>query len=352
MATSGLLKRLGFEHPIIQAPMGGGPSTPELVAAVSNAGGLGSLGVAYLAPDQIVEVIRRTRALTDKPFNVNLFAGGYEAEKTVDPGPMLVLLAEIHAALELPPPAVPVVPPDPFDDQFEAVLEARPAVFSFTFGIPSGDAMARLRARGIATLGTATTVEEARMLQDAGVDAIVAQGAEAGAHRGTFAGPFEAAMVPTEDLVTEIVKRVPVPVIAAGGLMDGRDIMVAVRRGASAAQLGTAFLACPESGAPDAYKQTILAAQNDTTVVTRAFSGRPARGLANTFIATLAGKEDTILPYPLQNILTRGMRTAAAKRGNAGFLSLWAGRGVARTRVMPAGALVRRLVEEMRAEGR
>jgi nitronate monooxygenase len=352
VATSGLLKRLGFEYPIIQAPMGGGPSTPELVAAVSNAGGLGSVGASYLAPDQIVEAIRRTRALTDKPFNVNLFAAGYETERTVDPGPMLALLAEIHAALELPPPVVPLVPPDPFDDQFEAVLEARPAVFSFTFGIPSRNAMARLGAHGIATLGTATTVEEARMLEAAGVDAIVAQGAEAGAHRGTFAVPFEAAMVPTADLVTQIVNRVSVPVIASGGLMDGRDIIVAVRRGASAAQLGTAFLACPESGAPDVYKQAILAARNDTTVITRAFSGRPARGLANTFIARLEGKEDAILPYPLQSILTRGMRTAAAKRGNAGFLSLWAGRGVARTRVMPAGALVRRLVEEMGAEGR
>ena len=272
MATSGLLNQLGFEHPIIQAPMGGGPSTPELVAAVSNAGGLGSLGASYLAPDQIVEAIRRTRALTDKPFNVNLFAGGYETERTVDPGPMLALLAEIHASLELPPPVVPVVPPDPFDDQLEAVLEARPAVFSFTFGIPSGDTTARLRARGIAILGTATTVEEARLLEEAGVDAIVAQGAEAGAHRGTFAGPFEAAMVPTLDLVTEIVHSVSMPVIASGGLMDGRDIMVAVRPGASAAQLGTAFLTCPESGAPDMYKQTILAARNDTTVVTRAFS--------------------------------------------------------------------------------
>lgn len=347
MATSGLLKRLGFEYPIIQAPMGGGPSTPELVAAVSNAGGLGSLGAPYLAPDQIVDAIRRTRALTDKPINVNLFAGGYKTERTVDPGPMLAMLAEIHAALELPPPVVPVVPPDPFDDQFEAVLEARPAVFSFTFGIPSRDAMTRLRARGIASLGTATTVEEARMLQEAGVDAVVAQGAEAGAQRGTFAGPFETAMVPTVDLVTEIVKRVPVPVIAAGGLMDGRDIMIALRRGASAAQLGTAFLTCPESGAPDAYKQAILAARSDTTVVTRAFTGRPARGLANTFIARLEGKEDTILPYPLQNILTRGMRAAAAKRGDAGLLSLWAGRGVTRARVLPAGELVRRLVGEM-----
>jgi nitronate monooxygenase len=344
---STLLTRLGIEHPIIQAPMGGGPTTPELVAAVSNAGGLGSLGAAYLTSDQIAEAIRRIRALTDKPFNVNLFAGGHETERHVDPGPMLALLTEIHEALGLPPPALPVLPPDPFAEQFEAVLDARPAVFSFTFGIPKGDAMARLRARGIASLGTATTIDEARMLAAAGVDAIVAQGAEAGAHRGTFAGPFEAAMVPTLDLVRGILGVVSVPVIASGGIMDGRDVAVAMGLGASAAQLGTAFLTCPESGAPEAHKRAILAVRKDMTVITRAFSGRPARGLANTFIARLVGKENTILPYPLQNALTRAMRTAAAKRGDGEFLSLWAGRGVARARVMPAGELVRRLGEEM-----
>lgn len=347
MAKSRLLKRLGIEHPIIQAPMAGGPTTPELVAAVSNAGGLGSLGAAYLTPDQITEAIRRIRALTDRPFNVNLFAGAYEAEAHADPGPMLALLAEIHEAYGLPPPALPVLPPDPFAEQFGAMLDARPAVFSFTFGIPTGDAMARLRARGIASLGTATTVEEARMLAEAGVDAIVAQGTEAGAHRGTFAGPFEAAMVPTLDLVRGVLGVVSVPVIASGGIMDGRDIAAATGLRASAAQLGTAFLTCPESGAPEAHKRAILAAGKDTTVITRAFSGRPARGLANAFIARLEGKENVILPYPLQNALTRAMRTAAAKRGDGGFLSLWAGRGVARARVMPAGELVRRLVEEM-----
>jgi len=313
MARSGLLQRLGIEHPVIQAPMGGGPTTPELVAAVSTAGGLGSLGAAYLTPDQIADAIRRIRALTDRPFNVNLFAGGYETGRRVDPAPMLALLGEIHDALGLPPPALPVLPPDPFPEQFEAVLEARPVVFSFTFGMPPGDALARLRARGIASLGTATTIDEARMLVAAGVDAIVAQGAEAGAHRGTFAGPFEAGMVPTPDLVRGILGAVSAPVIAAGGLMDGRDVAAALGLGASAAQLGTAFLTCPESGAPEAHKQAILAARADTTVVTRAFSGRPARGLVNAFIARLEGKEHTILPYPLQNALTRAMRTAAAR---------------------------------------
>jgi nitronate monooxygenase len=341
-----LLRTLGIVHPIIQGPMGGGPSTSELVAAVCNAGRLGSLGAAYLTPAQIIDTVCRIRALTDRPFNVNLFAGGYEPPRPVDPARMLALLSEIHAALELPPPVAPPTVADPFPDQFAAVLESQPPIFSFTFGIPSADHMKRLAARGIPTLGTATTFREARMLVDAGVTAIVLQGEEAGAHRGTFAGPFEDSMVPTLDLVAETAPAVPVPVIASGGLMDGRDVAAAMGRGASAVQLGTAFLACPESGAPEAHKQAILEAGADTTVVTRAFSGRPARGLRNAFIDALEGREGAILPFPLQNALTRPMRTAAAKRGAAGFLSLWAGRGVARARGIPAGELVARLVDE------
>ncbi len=349
MDRGAFLQRLGIANPVIQAPMAGGPATPELVAAVSNAGGLGSLAAAYWSPREIAESIARTRALTSKPFNVNLFAGGWDAGARGDPGPMLALLSPIHADLGLPPPIVPAPGPDPFPAQLEAVLEARPRVFSFTFGIPPAAALERLAARGIATIGTATTLEEARLLERARVDGIVAQGAEAGAHRGTFAGSFEAAMVPTLVLVREIAEAVAVPVIASGGLMDGGDIAAALARGACAAQLGTAFLACPESGAAEAYKKAILAAAADTTVVTRVFSGRPARGLANEFVARLAEKEDAILPYPVQNALTRAMRGAAAKSGRAGFLSLWAGTGVARARALPAGELVRLLVEEIRA---
>jgi len=329
--------------------MGGGPSTPELVAAVSNAGGLGSLGAAYMKPDEITAAIRRIKFLTNKPFAVNLFAGGYGAKTDPDPRPMLEVLAEIHVALGLPVPVLPLAPPDPFAAQLEAVLDERPPIFSFTFGIPDADAMSRLKGRRIAIFGTATTVEEARMLAEAGVDTIVAQGAEAGAHRGTFAGSFEASMVPTLDLVQGIRTGMSLPVIASGGIMDGRDLASALRVGASAAALGTAFLTCPESGAPEAHKQAILAARKDTTVITRAFSGRPARGLSNTFIDKLAGKEDIILSFPRQNILTRAMRTAAGKLGESGFLSLWAGTGVARARALPAAELVKLLMDEMNA---
>jgi nitronate monooxygenase len=349
MLQNPVLNRLGLQNPVIQGPMGGGASTPELVAAVSNAGGLGSLGAAYLKPDEITATIRRIKLLTSKPFAVNLFAGGYGEKTDPDPRPMLDVLAEIHEALGLPTPILPQLPSDPFAAQLEAVLDEDPPIFSFTFGIPDADAMARLKARRVTILGTATTVEEARMLAEAGVDAIVAQGAEAGAHRGTFAGSFEASMIPTHDLVYGIRSAVTLPVIASGGIMDGRDLAGALRQGASAASLGTAFLTCPESGAPEAHKQAILAARKDTTVITRAFSGRPARGLPNTFINKLAGKEGIILSYPRQNILTRAMRTAAAKLGDSGFLSLWAGTGVARARALPAGELVTRLLEEMNA---
>ena len=347
MTQSDFLRDLGLKHPIIQAPMAGGPATPELVAAVSNAGALGSLGSAYSTPEQIAADIKKVRTLTGKPFNVNLFAGGYAPESPVDAAPMLALLAEIHEALHLPPPTLPAWPKNPFAEQLHAVLEARPAVFSFTLGIPDAHAMARLQAAGIAIFGTATTVEEGIMLQASGVTAIVAQGAEAGSHRGTFAGPFESAMVPTLELVRSLCAALSTPIIASGGLMDGRDIAQAFAQGASAAQLGTAFLTCPEAGAPEAYKRAILSAGTDTTVITRAFSGRPARGLLNTFITKLEGKEKIILPFPLQNALTRPMRTAAAKSGESGYLSLFVGQGVTRARAMPAAELIQRLAAEM-----
>jgi nitronate monooxygenase len=347
MTRYDFLSRLGIRHPVIQAPMGGGFTPPELVAAVSNAGGLGSLGAPYLTPEQIIATASQIRQLTDKPFNVNLFAGGYAVENRVDPAPMLSLLGEIHAVLGLPAPVLPPLQPIPFQDQLEAVLEVRPAVFSFTFGIPDATAVRRLKAADIVILGTATTVDEAYRLADAGVDAIVAQGAEAGAHRGTFLGSFEQSMVPTSALVCGIRGVLDLPVIASGGLMDGADISRAMREGAAAAQLGTAFLTCPEAGTPAIHREAILAARRDITMITRAFSGRPARGLANEFMTTLARREEIILPFPLQNDLTRAMRAAAAKQGNAGFVSLWAGRGVTRARTLPATALVDRLVAEM-----
>jgi nitronate monooxygenase len=350
MAAHALLRRLGIERPILLAPMAGSGGTLELAAAVSNAGGLGAWGGAYSKPEDIAAAIRRIRQLTERPFNINLFAGGYDNDRKVDPQPMLEIMREAHARLALPPPVLPPVPSDPFDEQLEAVLEERPPVFSFTFGIPSSAQIAALKKRGIAVSGTATTLAEARQLEQAGVDAIVAQGAEAGAHRGTFAGRFEDSMVPLAVLVRGIGTSVKLPVIASGGIMNGRDVAAALKLGAAAVQLGTAFLPCPESGAPPAYKRALLDARKDTTVVTRAFSGRPARGLTNAFIAMVDGKERAILPFRQQNDLTRPMRNASGQQGVADFISLWAGQGVARSRALPAADLVNMLIEESASE--
>jgi nitronate monooxygenase len=197
-------------------------------------------------------------------------------------------------------------------------------------------------------MGTATTVEEAVVLERAGVDAVVTQGSEAGGHRGTFVGEFEAAMVGTLALVPQVVDAVGVPVVASGGVMDGRGVAATLVLGAAGAQLGTAFLTCEEAGVPAVYKEAILAAREDATRVTRAFSGRPARGIANRFM-TEVDRVGAVLPFPLQNALTRPLRTAAAKQNRAEFLSLWAGQGLRLARRQKAGELVARLAAEAQA---
>lgn len=342
-----LLRKLRIEHPIIQAPMAGGPSTPRLAATVSNAGALGSLGCAYLSTEGLTREYNETCKLTERPFGINLFAGGYHTQLDRDPEPILEILGPIHAELGLPRPAVPDVPPDPFPAQVETILRLRPAVFSFTFGIPSGEILRELRSAGIVIIGTATTVAEAQLLDDAGVDAIAAQGAEAGAHRGTFAGTFEGSMIPMLDLVREIAFKTKTPVIACGGIMDGAEIARALGAGAQAVQLGTAFLGCPEAGTGAAYREALERAAGEDTVITRAYSGRAARGIRNAFIDRVGERDERILPFPIQNSLTRPMRTAAANAMRPEYLSLWAGTGVARLRAMPAAELVATLVREL-----
>jgi nitronate monooxygenase len=347
-----LTSLLGIDHPIILAPMAGGVSTPELAAAVSNAGGLGSLGVAYLSPADITAAIDATRRLTPRPFAANLFAGGwtnderYPAPSADDLERMRGLLAEHHARLGLPAPTLPAAQGDPFPAQLDAVLEARVPIVSFTFGIPSARDLARCRAQGAITIGTATTVAEARALAAAGIDAIAAQGSEAGAHRGTFLGAFEQSLVGTMALVPQIVDAVDVPVIASGGIMDGRGIVAAQALGAAGVQLGTAFLVTDESGAREIYKRAVRDATDDATRVTRAFSGRPARGIVNRFMREVEQSGIPIPRFPVQNTLTRQMRGAGAASGDADVLSLWAGQAAALARSMPAGELVATLVRE------
>jgi len=342
-----LLEKLRITIPIIQAPMAGGPSTPELAAAVSNAGGLGSLAGGYSSPEEIEREFHAARVLTDRALNINLFAGGYHEHLDRDAAPILELLGRVHAELELPSPVLPAIPPDPFPRQVETVLGLRPEVFSFTFGIPSDETLRELRAAGIAIFGTATTAAEGEMLAAKNVDAIVAQGAEAGAHRGTFASPFAEAMVPTLELVREIARRTDVPVIASGGIMTGGEIADALHAGAMAVQLGTAFLACPEAGTSSAYRDALDGKSGADTVITRAYSGRAARGVRNAFIDLVKERDELILAFPIQNSLTRTMRGAAAKAMKPDYLSLWAGTGVAKMRRMPAAELMRVLVAEL-----
>jgi nitronate monooxygenase len=290
-----LAARLGVRHAIVQAPMAN-VQPPSLAAAVSEAGALGTIAGVPLSADQLRDAIKEVRAATDKPFGVNLFS-----------------------------------PPYMRDDVFEVVLEERPAVFSFTFGPVDP---APLRERGIVVLGTATSVEEAKALD---VDVVVAQGAEAGGHRGTFIGPFEDALVPLAELVRQIVEAVDVPVIAAGGIMDGGDIARMLGLGAQGAQLGTAFLFTPECATPQPWLDALRTYE---TVVTPAYSGRHARAARTPFLEELMAGPPP-LPFPEQ-------RAAVAARPDAERFYL-GGTGARRARAMPAAELVRTLVEETEA---
>jgi nitronate monooxygenase len=341
-----LTQALGLVHPIIQAPMAGGSVPVDMVAAVAGAGALGFISAAYSTPAQIVEMGRAVRAKTDRPYGVNLFVALPVPEMPRDAQRAIDRLVPFHAELGLAPPTLPNDVKEPFAEQFPAVLESGAKVFSFTFGIPPREAIAAAKARGITVVGTATTVPEAVQLQEAGVDAVVAQGSEAGAHRGTFASPFEMAMIGTMALVPQVANAIDVPVIASGGIMDGRGIAAALALGAQAVQMGTAFLVCDEAATPAVHKEAILAAYGHETRLTQAFSGRHARGIVNTAMATIDGDEPGFLPYPLQNALTRPMRTAAAKQGRSEFLSLWAGQGARLARRMPVADLVTRLAAE------
>ena len=346
MPLNSLIQQLGIEHPIIQGPMAGGGSSPELVAAASRAGALGSLGAAYLDDAQIRAAAEKIRALTDRPFAINLFAPQPVPDLPTDPAPALALVAAYSRELGLDEPTLPQQQEDPFSRQIEAVLDLKPALFSFTFGRVTPEILARCRKAGILTAGTATTVEEARILEADGVDAIIAQGAEAGGHRGTFLAPFSDALVGTMALVPQAASALGIPVIAAGGIMDGRGVAASLVLGAQAAQMGTAFLACHEAGIPDAYKAALPAAQAEHTRVTRAFSGRPARGIVNRFMRDGDALGEAVLPYPLQNALTRGMRTEGGRQGRTDVLSLWAGQGASLARRLPAAELVQLLVRE------
>ncbi|WP_444846903.1 NAD(P)H-dependent flavin oxidoreductase [Duganella caerulea] len=338
-----------FPHPIIQGPTAGGNNNPAQVAAVSNAGALGSLACSLLSPDVIRSQTEQIRALTDKPFCLNFFV-----LETPQPAPEEVARAKewlkpFATSLgwtEVPTPAKWC---EEFAVQFETLIELRPAVASFTFGILSAEQIRRLHDAGIFVIGTITHADEALAWQSRGADAVIASGTESGGHRGTFIGAQEDAKLTTFELLPTIVEAVHIPVIAAGGIMDGADIKRALDGGAQAVQMGTAFLVCDESSINPHYKQRLLTAGDHPTRLTRTFSGRYARGLENRFMLEMVAVEKQIPPYPIQNALTGAIRAEAGKRGETELMSLWCGTGVARARPMSAAQLVKTLLAEIAA---
>jgi nitronate monooxygenase len=343
--TTDLTRLLGCDVPIVQAPLGGGPGTPELTAAVSTAGGFGVVGGGYLDAQDLAEVLARTRSLTDRPFGVNLFLA---------PPPRRTATSAARAALtrvaeELGlDPAVPDRPrglPDP-DDQLEVVLGSDARLVTFAFGAPSSAVVARLHDAGRLVGGTAQSAADARELAGLGVDVVVAQGAEAGGHRGGL----EPAVDPPGlvSLLPAVVDAVDVPVMAAGGIADGRGVAAVLVLGAQAAALGTAFLRTTEAGTGTAYRRALAGADESSTVTTSAFSGRAARGLPNTYVRVFERAETPVeVPdFPVMNYLSRPLRTASAAAGSAEAQSLWAGQGVGLTREVSAAELVTALVAE------
>ncbi|KZC43560.1 MULTISPECIES: NAD(P)H-dependent flavin oxidoreductase [Rhodanobacter] len=340
--------RLGIEHPLIQAPMSGS-TPPALVAAVSNAGALGSLGAGYLEAQAILDQAARIRALGERPYAIGLFV--LPDEFAADMAAVAKARAQLDALMaregldvctSLPSRWAPR-----FSEQFAALCEARPAVAIFAFGVIAPAQMRELHQRDIYVIGTATTVAEARAWAEAGADAVSMQGAEAGGHRGSFLHEAEDAMIGLFALLPLAVRAVDIPVIAAGGIMDGRGLLAAEVLGAAASQLGTAFLACPECSAAEAWKRDLPLAEEYRVTTIRSFSGRAARGLRNRFVEAMPEAAQG-LPYPVLNALTAPLRRAAAEAGRGDLLSEWCGQAAALVRPQPAAELVARLMHEYR----
>lgn len=314
-----MLQQFGINQPIIQAPMAG-ITTPTFVAACCEAGVLGSIGAGYLNGEETRLFIREVKALTDKPFSVNIFI---QEEPKID----VMVLQQARAALQ---PIYEelgisntqrVVSTDVFTGQITAVIEEGVKICSFTFGIPQPDIMAKLKAHQIYLIGTATTVEEALVVEAAGFDAVVLQGSEAGGHRGSFS--HDTALVSLQDLLAEVMDQVTIPVIAAGGIMNAAHVKQVMDAGAAAAQVGTALITATECEVSTVHKKAILQSEEQATTLTKAFTGKYARGLKNKFTEQM--DEAVVAPYPLQHYLTLDIRKASAQQQRPEYLSLWMG---------------------------
>lgn len=332
--------------PIIQAPMAGGINTPSLAAAVANAGGVGSFGFAYSHPQKISEDLIATKALTDGPINANFFI----FQPVALPSELIQEQA-IDALKNLPGSGKYVVklPEAPFfpklEEQLEPIWQHRPAILTFHFGIPPLSVINKAHELGIVVGVTATSLGEAAAIHDAGADFIVAQGVEAGGHRGIFEPGTHDGLLSTLDLIQVLKPICKLPLVAAGGLMQGQDIKKVLESGAVAAQLGTAFLCCDEAGTSAQHRHYLLHEQQRETMFTQAFSGRLARGIKNQFMELMEGK--TTLPFPLQNTLTTPLRQFAVSNQDGEYQSLWSGSGFSKIRPISALELMMALKEEL-----
>lgn len=343
---------LGVRLPIIQAPMVG-VSNPTLAAEVSNAGALGSIGLGASTPEQARALIRQTRELTDQPYNVNMFCHKPARFNQAQNEAWLAYVAQWFPEFDaVAPQTLREIYKSFLDDRamLEMLLEERPPVISFHFGAPDSAWVAELRAAGSVTLGCATTLREAQILQEAGVDAIVAQGYEAGGHRGVFDdAPHQDHQLGLFALTRVLAAQINLPVIAAGGIMDGAGINAALALGACGVQMGTAFILCPESSATPEHRAAFATAKVHETRVTSYVSGRPARGLANRlYLESAAEQVPPPAEYPLAYDVAKALHAAAVLKGSHDFAAQWAGQGAPLARALPAAQLIETLVEEMR----
>jgi len=327
--TTNATKTIGIEHPIVQGPFGGGLSSVKLVAAVSNRGGMGSFGAVDLPPDKIVETAEEIRKLTDAPFNLNLwiskFDTGGDGLSEADADRYWSVFQPYFEEMGLQRPDFRGRTPLTFDAQMEGLFAARPRVFSFVFGIPDKKILAECRRLDIVTLGTATTINEAEALEAAGVDMIVATGSEAGGHRVAFLGEAEDQLIGTFALVQLVTRRVRCPVIAAGGIVDASGVRASIELGAQGAQLGTAFLACAESGTSDVHRNMLFSPSTRRTTLTRAFTGRLARSLENRWTEEMQSRTDDLAPYPVQAWYFSQLKSACLEQGRIDLFSPYGG---------------------------
>lgn len=343
---------LGIRLPIIQAPMAG-TSTPELAAAVSNAGGMGSVGLAAATNEQAHSAIKRCKALTDAPFNVNFFCHRTPVADATVESEWIKYLRPLFDETGVQAPATLNASYISFNDNpamLDIVLEERPPVVSFHFGIPKASDIEQLKAAGITLMATATTLPEARAIEAAGLDMIVAQGVEAGGHRGVFDPRHPDLGLTTLALTRLLATQVGLPVIAAGGIMDGCGIRAVLELGASAAMMGTAFILCPESAANEAYRRALSSDKAQHTRITAVASGRPARGIVNDLHTRIDIPGRPAIPdFPICYAAIKALQKAAQAQGNAGYGSHWAGQGAPLARTMPAAELVNVLADEITA---